>query len=266
MQTIKIGISPCPNDTFIFENMYNGILSIPNVNFEWEFHDIDILNKKAAEGYFDVVKVSFAHLQNIEDQYIMLQSGGAMGYGLGPLLVKKAGSNIDFTQDIVAIPGKNTTANFLFSYFYPEVINKEMALFNEIEDGVLDNKYSLGVLIHESRFTYAAKGLELIADLGTLWQDQENIPIPLGCIVVNKSLSEDLITELEKMISKSITNYDINGRPIVSDFIRSHAKEMDETVIKSHIDLYVNDFSVHIGDVGMTSIKKMRSILNTISV
>jgi 1,4-dihydroxy-6-naphthoate synthase len=264
MQTIHIAISPCPNDTFIFENIYNKQLTIDGYHFQFHFLDINDLNKAATAGLYDVVKISFAHLKNITHQYTMLQSGGAMGYGVGPLLVKKNDNSVvDLAQCKIAIPGKNTTANFLFSYFYPNVTThqKSEVLFSDIENAVLNNEYQLGVLIHEGRFTYQQKGLQLVADLGQLWEQHLNLPIPLGCIVAKKELGIDFALKIEQLITQSISNYDANGNAIISDFIKSHAKEMDEAVMRNHIDLYVNDFSKHMGQTGNAALEKMNTVI-----
>ncbi len=263
MQNITIAISPCPNDTFIFENIYNKKIQIEGYAFEFHFLDINDLNKAATEGLYDVVKISFAHLKNVKNNYTLLKSGGAMGYGVGPLLVKKAGNNIDLNNCTVAIPGINTTANFLFSNFYPSVAKqqKHEVLFSNIENEVLQNNYQLGLLIHEGRFTYAQKGLELVADLGQLWEQKENLPIPLGCIVAKTELGNELLQKVESLITQSIANYDANGQAIISDFIKDNAKEMNENVMRQHIDLYVNDFSKHMGEIGFTALQKMNGIM-----
>jgi 1,4-dihydroxy-6-naphthoate synthase len=264
MKTLHIAISPCPNDTFIFENIYNKKLQIEGYEFVFHFLDINDLNKAASAGTYDIVKVSFAHLHNIQPQYTLLQSGGAMGYGVGPLLVKNNDANpIDLSNCKVAIPGFNTTANFLFSNFYPSVAKhqKHEVLFSEIEEKVQDNTYQLGVIIHEGRFTYQQKGLQLVADLGQLWEETENLPIPLGCIVAKTNLGEALLQKIEAIISNSISNYDINGQPIISDFIKQNADEMSKDVMLQHINLYVNDFSVKMGEKGAKALQKMHEIL-----
>ncbi len=260
MKTFKFGISPCPNDTFIFENFITGKIEIPDVNFEWEYHDIQVLNEKASAGYFDLVKISFAHLDNVTNRYNLLSCGGAMGYGVGPILVKRNGHIFDIAQARCAIPGMNTTAHFLLSHFYPALSQKEVVLFSDIEDQVLTGEYDLGLLIHEGRFTYADKGLELVADLGELWQKLEQLPIPLGCIVAKNDISLETVHNIEDAISRSISNFDHNGTPVISDFIRSHAQEMELDVIRQHIQLYVNDFSVDMGDKGLAAIERMREI------
>jgi 1,4-dihydroxy-6-naphthoate synthase len=267
VKKVKIAISPCPNDTFIFENIYNQNITIDGIELEWVFEDIDVLNKMAIDGSHDIVKISFANYHLVQDTYEMLTSGGAMGFGVGPLVV--SGQNV--TDEIfgsqwqVAIPGLNTTAHFLFSYFYPYIsMDQKLVMpFDKIEEWVLDSPNRLGVLIHEGRFTYQSKGLKLVNDLGKLWENKLNLPIPLGCIVAKKSLGRHTIDELSLAISASISNYGDDNRPIISEFIKTHAQEMSEDVMRSHIDLYVNEFSVHMGDKGVEALSKMKEILNS---
>ncbi len=258
---LKFGISPCPNDTFIFENLVNEKIKIEGIDFDFEFYDIEELNQKASESYFDIVKISFAHLKNVQKDYQLLKSGGAMGYGAGPLLVRKNSEQAleNIADYEVAIPGKNTTANFLLKYFYPQLneSNKKIMLFSDIESWTLANENRLGLLIHEGRFTYKEKGLALVSDLGIMWQDSEGLPIPLGCIVARHSLGADLLKNIEAAITASISNYDNNNLPIISDFIKSHAQEMSTDVMMQHINLYVNDFSKDIGESGMMAVQKL---------
>jgi 1,4-dihydroxy-6-naphthoate synthase len=267
MQKIKIGISPCPNDTFIFENLFNQSIAIEGISFDFEFHDIEVLNQKASDGYFDVVKISFANWRNVKEHYTMLKSGGAMGFGVGPLLVKNKVNDVDdeinASKCTVAIPGQHTTANFLFTYFYPYIgiEQKAVVLFSAIEDWVKAGKNRMGLLIHEGRFTYQEKNLELVCDLGKLWEEREKLPIPLGCIVAKKELGESLMASIETAISNSIVNYDNHQKPIISDFIRSHAKEMSEEVMMQHICLYVNDFSRDMGDMARLALERMDGIM-----
>jgi 1,4-dihydroxy-6-naphthoate synthase len=268
-EILSIAISPCPNDTFIFENIYNGKISVEDCKLEFHFHDIDVLNRYANEAAFDIIKISFANYKNICDNYVMLESGGAMGYGVGPLLVKKVEEgSFDAASDLslykVAIPGKNTTANFLLSYLFPEINESQKIVmsFDAIEDWVNAEQNRLGLLIHEGRFTYKAKGLALVADLGQLWEEREQLPIPLGCIVAKKTLGKDLLLKIETAINNSITNYDDQGDAIISDFIKMHAQEMDEAVMRQHIDLYVNDFSKNMGEKGLETWRKMEEVLN----
>jgi 1,4-dihydroxy-6-naphthoate synthase len=263
MQNLSIAISPCPNDTFIFEKLATTNLAhTHNLNFTFQYADIEELNTLAQNYGADVIKISFAQYFSIKDKYTLLPCGGAMGYGVGPLLVKKLGTNININSGSIAIPGKHTTANFLLSYLFPNSINKTPLLFSQIEDDVLNNKFDAGLLIHEGRFTYSAKGLELIADLGKLWQAQTNLPIPLGCIVVKKSLGTQVIQSITELIKASIPSLQ---NPIsITPYIKQHAQEMDEQVMMQHIQLYVNEFSIDIGNKGFQVIDTMESIYKQI--
>jgi 1,4-dihydroxy-6-naphthoate synthase len=260
MRTISIAISPCPNDTFIFENICTGKYTLPDTEFDFTFLDIQELNNAASKQTYDFVKISFAHLRGVQENYTLLTSGGAMGYGVGPVLVKKKvkqlEDDINASTCSVAIPGRSTTANMLFSYFYPYIAKqqKQEVLFSDIEEWILAGKNRMGVLIHEGRFTYEEKGLELVCDLGALWQQKLNLPVPLGCI------GSELLTAMELLIADSITNYDLNGHPIISAFIKQHAQAMNERVIRQHIDLYVNDFSKNMGQSAVAAMTHMESI------
>ncbi len=258
---LKIAISPCPNDTFIFENIFNKKNTIDGIEFEFHFFDIEELNTIAQNNAFDLVKISYAQYFKIKHNYNLLRSGGAMGYGVGPLLVKKKDQVINWDNALVAIPGEHTTANFLLTYLLPHIKNKKEILFSNIEDAVLTQQVGAGLLIHEGRFTYAEKGLEKIEDLGALWQEKTSLPIPLGCIVINKNLPVQLQVQVQELIKESICNYDKGGVPIISEFIKLHAQEMDESVMLQHINLYVNDFSKDIGVEGEAVIKLMEQML-----
>jgi 1,4-dihydroxy-6-naphthoate synthase len=260
---LTIAISPCPNDTFIFENLYNKTIQIDDVALQFHFLDIDELNKSASDNKYDIIKVSFAHLRNINTHYQMLESGGAMGKGVGPLLVKAKDYDINISESTIAVPGQNTTANFLLTYAYPyfNITQKKYMVFSDVEKALLSNVCQMGVLIHEGRFTYKEKGLELICDLGELWEQRENLPIPLGCIVAKKELGATLLSKIEQAITASITNYDSTGEPIISAFIKSHAQEMDEQVMLQHIKLYVNEYSKTMGNNGQLALQKMNEIM-----
>lgn len=258
--TLKIAISPCPNDTFIFENIFNKKVEIAGISFNFHFLDIEELNQAASAQKFDIIKISCAHFKNVAAHYELLKSGGAMGYGVGPLVVRKANSEIEITHladKLIAIPGEHTTANFLLSHLFPEITNKKILLFSDIENAVLQDEVDLGLLIHEGRFTYQEKGLALVGDLGTLWHDKTNLPIPLGCIVIKKEIPNYLHEQVERLITYSISNYTQEGQPIISNFIKDHAQEMDTDTMLQHIRLYVNDFSKNMGESGMRAIEMM---------
>ncbi len=255
---LKIGISPCPNDTYIFEAIFNKLVSLKGIEFEFIFHDVQKLNELALENKLDIVKVSYAHYFAIMQHYQVLNSGGAMGFGVGPLFIsqKKYFPNDDFSNLKIAIPGKQTTAHFLLNFFHPHLKNKIEYSFENIEQAILNQEVDAGVIIHENRFTYLEKGLNKIIDLGEYWESQTQLPIPLGCIAIKKSLDFELKKSIHFLIKESIDIADQN-QSVTSDFIRCHAQEMREDVMKSHIQLYVNDFSKEIGTIGKAAVSKL---------
>lgn len=256
---LKIGISPCPNDTYIFEALAQNKIETPNLEFDFEYHDIAILNQKSQANELDIVKISYANYFQVAEDYILLRSGGAMGYGVGPLLISKLQNSIPTTDQSVAIPGKNTTANFLLQYAFPELKNKTEISFDKIENALLAHEYDLGLVIHESRFTYQKKGLHKILDLGAHWEEKENLPIPLGGIAIRRELATNFGCAISTAIKKSIGwQKHQNG---LSAFIQSHSQEMETEVMQQHIDLYVNDFSLDIGTSGEKAIAFMQKML-----
>ena len=203
------------------------------------------------EGIYDVSKVSCGVLPDILNQYSILDSGSALGFGVGPLLVT-ANDNIDINQTVIALPGENTTAHLLFSYAYPDLHKKVFVRYDEIESFVLQKK-GAGVIIHENRFTYAEKGLKKIIDLGAYWEEQEQMPIPLGCIVANRSFPSATQQIVDQLIRQSL-EYANRNYPLLSPFVSEHATEMNETVMRQHIQLYVNDYSLTLGEKGRSAI------------
>lgn len=261
MKHLNIAISPCPNDTFIFEAIHNKriINNIFKCNFLFE--DIATLNDMASGQKADVVKVSYAHYFEIADEYILSKSGGAMGNGVGPLLISN--NFIDegnFSQIKVAIPGANTTAHFLLQHAFPHIKNKVVIPFHKIEYAVLNNDVDAGVIIHENRFSYQDKNLICLHDLGTLWEQKTQLPIPLGAIAIKRSLPTHVQQLIDMSIQQSVL-LALKKKNYFSTFICQHAQEMQKDIIKKHIELYVNDFSIHIGEKGLHAIKKMQSIL-----
>ncbi len=257
---LKIAISPCPNDTYIFEKIATKQINLNGYDFEFNYLDIQELNTMAQNGDADIIKISFAQYFSLKNKYTLLPTGGAMGYGVGPILVKKSNSFIDLQKDMVAIPGINTTANFLLQFLYPNIKNKTSILFSDIEKNILSNKVQAGLLIHEGRFTYKDKGLELIADLGSLWEQKTKLPIPLGCIIVKKELGTQVIKDITNLIQNSIPDFEDTIK--ITPFIQLHAQEMKEEVMLQHIQLYVNNFSKNMGEEGKEVVALMEDIYN----
>lgn len=262
---LTLGFSPCPNDTFIFDALVNQKIDTGGLEFEVVLEDVQTLNEWALEGRLDVSKISYGVYPLIRNEYRLLSSGGAMGYGVGPLLIsKEAPADADNLQDWVnqrsiAVPGRNTTAHFLFTHAFPEAVNKQFVVFHEIEQAVLKEATDLGVIIHENRFTYQQKGLYKVADLGTLWEQQTGLPIPLGGIVTHSRVEEPMAQKLNRLIQQSIA-HSWQQYPTVSDYVKAHAQEMSEEVMRKHIELYVNDFSADMGEAGRKAIAEMLNI------
>ncbi len=253
---LTLGFSPCPNDTFIFDALVNKKIDSEGIEFEVKLEDVQTLNQWALEERLSVTKISYGVLPLLLDKYIVLNSGSALGKGVGPLLI----TNITIEkqpveESLIAIPGENTTAHLLFSMAYPRAKNKIFLRYDEIENFVLANK-GYGVIIHENRFTYEAKGLKKIIDLGDYWEQETGNAIPLGGIVIKKELDIQLQQKIDSLIKKSI-EFAFNKYPELNDYIRSHAQEMSEAVMRQHINLYVNEFSLELGNTGKTAIYRL---------
>ncbi len=256
---VSIGISPCPNDTYIFEALAQKKIQIPNLEFDFEHHDIADLNRKSQEQNLDIVKISYANYFQVAEDYILLRSGGAMGYGVGPLLLSEVENIKPNEKHLVAIPGETTTANFLLQYAFPDLKTKTEVPFDQIEEKLLNNEFDLGLVIHESRFTYKKKGLHKVLDLGEYWEEKEQLPIPLGGIAIKRNLVSQYGEQINEAIKASIAWQERQTN--LSDYIKSHAQEMDESVMQQHIDLYVNNFSKDIGTDGEKAIAFMKKML-----
>jgi len=258
---LTLGFSPCPNDTFIFDALVNNKIDTGGLSFEVVLEDVQTLNKWAMEGRLDASKISYGVLPLVLDEYVVLNAGGALGKGVGPLLItKEEGINPSLIAGkSIALPGENTTAHLLFSLAYPEAKNKRFMIFSDIENAVVDNKVDLGVIIHENRFTYMQKGLKKVTDLGEYWEKETHSPIPLGGIVMKRTFDTVLQKKLDALIKESV-EYAFNNYPLLADYVKQHSQEMEETVIRQHIDLYVNNFSIQLGPEGKTAVKKLLSV------
>lgn len=252
---LTLGFSPCPNDTFIFDALVNGKIDTEGLEFEAVLEDVETLNQWALQGKLDITKLSFpAFFQSLEN-YILLNSGSALGKGVGPLLITKPeNKEADVNQKTIALPGINTTAHMLFSFAYPEAKNKQFMIFSGIEDAVLNDKTDMGVIIHENRFTYQQKGLHKITDLGDYWEKKMNAPIPLGGIAIKRLLEPSTQQLADRLIRKSL-EYAFANYPSISAYTRQHSQEMSEDVMRQHIDLYVNNYSLDLGNDGRNAIE-----------
>lgn len=254
---LTLGYSPCPNDCFIFDALVHNKIDTEGLEFKVELHDVETLNQKALKGELDITKLSFHAYGYVLKNYILLRAGSALGFNCGPLLVENGKwKREDVGSMKVAIPGKMTTANFLLSLAYPDLKNKVEYVFSEIEDAVLLGKVDAGLLIHENRFTYEEKGLKKIMDLGEYWESLIHAPIPLGGIVIKRNLDKALQQKVNRVIKKSVEFAFANPESCMS-YVKAHAQEMSEEVMKKHIALYVNKFSMDLGTEGMNAVHLM---------
>ena len=254
---LTLGFSPCPNDTFIFDAMVHGRVDTEGIDFEYFLADVEELNRRALSSEVDITKISFHAYAWVADSYLILDSGSALGRGNGPLLISKyptEKSHINSKR--IAIPGKYTTANLLFSIAWPEAIDKKEYLFSEIEDALLEEEVDAGLIIHETRFTYSKRGLIKIADMGEYWDELTGLPIPLGAIVIKKSIPEEIALKVNRVLRRSL-EFALNDSSASFEFVSGNAREMDRNVMKSHIELYVNEYSLDLGNEGKVAIRKL---------
>ncbi|HEX2921728.1 MAG TPA: 1,4-dihydroxy-6-naphthoate synthase [Bacteroidales bacterium] len=257
---LNLGFSPCPNDTFIFEAMVHGRIDTEGIEFEYFLADVEELNKRAFAGDVDITKMSYHAYVYAAKNYLILDSGSALGYRNGPLLIsKKRVSKSDLPGLKIAIPGKYTTANLLLSIAWPNAMNKVVYLFSDIEQAILDGEVDAGLIIHESRFTYQKKGLHKIADMGEFWEKLTGLPIPLGTIVVKRSLPKEIMMKVNRIIRRSL-EYALKDGSASQAFVSENAQEMEESVMSSHIKLYVNEFSLDLGDIGRKAVSELYRI------
>ena len=248
---LKLYISPCPNDTFMFHALVHGLIDCEGLEFDVEYHDIEQLNSRAMAAEADVSKLSCAVLPAILGQYALLDSGAALGRGNGPLLVRRKGFEGELIR--VAVPGEYTTANALVSGLFPLIEERVPLLFSDIAEAVERGDFDGGVLIHEGRFVYERRNLELVADLGVEWERLTDLPLPLGGIVVRRELGVELKERMERVLRRSIEYAFAN--PMASrDYVKAHARELEDDVIDKHIALFVNSFSLSLGEQGRKAI------------
>ena len=253
MKRLSLHISPCPNDTFAFDAIINGRID-HDFDLAVEYHDIEVLNEGVLRGEPDISKISYAVYPLVAEKYALLDSGSALGRGNGQLLVCRKGETGKIRT--VASPGLNTTANALLRRYFPEVEEVQQMLFSEIAASVERGDVDAGVLIHEGRFVYERRNLELVADLGKLWESETNLPLPLGAIIIKRELGEELISKFDKLLSKSVRYAFAN--PLVSrDFVKEHAQELEDDVIEKHISLFVNDYTISLGEEGRKAVEKL---------
>lgn len=254
---ISLGFSPCPNDCFIFDALVHNKIDTEGLHFNYQLHDVEKLNQMAFKEELDVTKLSYHAFIYLTNAYQLLDSGSALGFNCGPLLISKNKFTTEEFNKVdrkIAIPGKYTTANFLLSLAFPTQQNKIEKLFSEIETEVLNGNVDTGLIIHENRFTYLEKGLHKIIDLGQYWESLIQSPIPLGGIVVKQSFDNKLKMQIDKLIRKSLEfafSNPLSSKP----FVDANAQEMSDDVKQKHINLYVNDFSLSLGEIGKKAVQ-----------
>ena len=254
---LTLGFSPCPNDTYIFDAMVHHKIDTEGLEFEYHMADVEHLNGEAFAEKPDITKLSFHAFLHLAGKYLLLDSGAALGFGAGPLVISKNLTNFsDLAGKTVAIPGKYTTANLLFSLAMTQSLKKTELLFSEIENAILADQVDAGVIIHESRFTYQSKGLHKLIDLGEFWEQKTGSPVPLGGIAAHHRLDEAVIAKVNRCIHRSIVYANSNNGGL-NEFISCNAREMDEEVMQQHINLYVNEFSVSLGAQGKNAVMQM---------
>lgn len=259
MRTVNIAFSPCPNDTFIFHAMLHGLVDTGDYNFITHLYDVETLNDSAFTGRFDITKLSFHAYLYLKKKYDLLNAGSALGFGCGPLLVK-AGSDKNIDEMTIAIPGEYTTAYMLLRLWNPEIEKIVPVRFDRIMDGVQNGKYDAGLIIHEGRFVYQNYGLRSIIDLGEWWERETSFPIPLGCIAIkNDRFTLEEKAELDAILKSSV-RYALNNPDAPEEFIKHYSQELDDEVIENHIKLYVNEFTVDLGEKGHRAIKKLEEM------
>ena len=266
--TLSLGFSPCPNDTFIFDAMIHHKIDTEGLDFSVSFDDVETLNQKAFRQELEITKLSFHAYAYVTDNYVLLNSGSALGFGVGPLLISKTeltNPNSEIGKLRIGIPGKYTTANFLLSLAYPEAENKTQMLFSEIEDALNNNLIDVGLIIHENRFTYLEKGFKKVRDLGEFWEELTSCPIPLGGIVIKRSLPDETKKIVNRVIRRSV-EFAFENPKSGLDFIRSHAQEMSEEVMYKHIELYVNKYSIDLGDEGRRAVSVLFDAAATLNI
>ena len=259
---LTIGFSPCPNDTFIFDALVNKKIDTEGFEFDTILADVETLNQWALEGKLDITKLSFPAFFRSLENYTMLNAGSALGKGVGPLLITDAVQEItddEINQASIALPGIHTTANLLFSFAYPDATDKKFMLFSAIENALLNKETDLGVIIHENRFTYQQKGLHKVRDLGEYWEEKMELPVPLGGIAINQSVKRSVALKVNELIRKSL-DFAFTNYPIIPDYVKQHSQEMSEDVMRQHIDLYVNNYSLDLGDDGKLAIESLHEV------
>lgn len=252
---LSLGFSTCPNDTFIFDALVHKKVDTEGLEFDLVLADVEELNRNAFAGNIDITKLSYHAFAYVANNYKLLTSGSALGYKNGPLLIGKRKIYPDEVADLkIAIPGKYTTANLLFSIVFPTVKDKKEYLFSDIELAILDGEVDAGVIIHENRFTFEKKGLKKIIDLGEDWEEKTKNPIPLGGIVIRRNFDLETQRKVNRVLKRSV-EFALAHPNSSYSYVKNYAQELNDDVIQKHIGLYVNNFTVDLGETGKNAVK-----------
>jgi 1,4-dihydroxy-6-naphthoate synthase len=256
-RTLTLGYSPCPNDTFIFHALVHGLVPLPGITVHERLEDVETLNRLALAGTLDLTKISYHAFGHLRRDYALLRSGGALGRGCGPLVVARAATTMAGLRGrTIAIPGQLTTANLLLQLHGAGYDQLRILPFHQIVDAVASGEVAAGVIIHESRFTYQQHKLVQVEDLGAWWEDETGLPIPLGGILAKRSLGDELIDRIDAALAASV-RYAFEHPAAACAYIKAHAQELDDRVIARHIELYVNEFSLDLGDTGVRAVEEL---------
>ncbi|HUW93932.1 MAG TPA: 1,4-dihydroxy-6-naphthoate synthase [Bacteroidales bacterium] len=257
---LTLGFSPCPNDTFIFEAMVHQRIDTEGIEYDWFLADVEELNHRALQAAVDITKMSYHAYAYAAKNYLLLDSGSALGRKNGPLVVSSRKIYPDeLNEATIAIPGFYTTANLLFSIFWPGAVKKREYLFSDIPEAVLSGEADAGLIIHETRFTYKSMGLQKVADTGEYWEEMTGMPIPLGGIVISRSVPEDTALKVSRTIRRSLEY--ANANPAASfDFIKKNAQEVGTDVMNEHISLFVNRYTLSLGEEGREAVERLFSV------
>ncbi len=256
-KSLSLGYSPCPNDTYIFYALAHGKVALPGYSIAERLEDVETLNQLALDGLLDLTKISYHALGHLRDRYVLLHSGGALGRGCGPLVISATATAMTSLRGKrIAIPGKLTTANLLLQLFDTGYDDLLVLPFDQIMPALQRGEAEAGVIIHESRFTYQKAGFHEVLDLGNWWETDTGLPIPLGGILARRDLGSATIQAVDKAIRASLEYARKNPEEPLS-YIRAHAQELDDKVVKAHIELYVNDFSLELGDEGIAAVETL---------
>ncbi len=257
---LTIAYSPCPNDTFMFHDLALGRLRLPGHDLQVHLHDVETLNRLALDATYDVTKVSMATWLKVRQEYELLSAGAAVAWGAGPVLVAKRDlSRADLPRCRVAVPGELTTAHVLLRLWAPEMTNRVFVPYDQVLPLVVSGQADCGVLIHEGRFVYQQHGLRLLVDLGQWWEQETHLPIPLGGIVARRRLGEPTVRQFEALLRQAIEN-SLAHPEATRAYVRRHAQELDAETLDKHVKLFVNEFSLDLGDTGRAAVARLEEL------